>query len=386
MLWLCWRTGIQHDYRSYIGQWRLLMDGADPWSTDNTYGPIHTLIGYLLFWHTLAPKSLIVMTLLIANIALAVELFRARGVAPVQIVYLLAIPTNVLIVGVGVIYGLNDALVAALVVAAVLFRHRLHYITAGSLLGLAALIKFYPILLLPFFALEKERLRWSVMTSGIATFCIGLFACVAIWGLGPIGAMFFGSRRGPKLLSVLASLQSVFGQERVILWLIKYNTMFVLSGVIFFWFLSWQLRLNWLVSAVIGYLVVLTAYKVGHQQFYLPWLFMVASLPLLKEKPADRIAAIFVPIILLLSLYHFGYEFGSDGYHDVLGSIRAYGGFIAFTVSVISISTSLIYLYRYNEIRQRCIHPHTIQLSALMIVSRSTKKSRCLRLSLGRGR
>jgi hypothetical protein len=53
---------------------------------------------------------------------------------------------------------------------------------------------------------------------------------------------------------------------------------------------------------------------------------MVASLPLLREKAADRIAYIFMPIILLVSLYHFGHEFGSDGYHYVLGFIRAYGG------------------------------------------------------------
>lgn len=76
-----------------------------------------------------------------ANIALVVDLLRARGAAPIQMIYLMVIPANVLVVGVGVIYGLNDALVAALVVAAVLCKHRLLYIAAGSLLGLAALLR-----------------------------------------------------------------------------------------------------------------------------------------------------------------------------------------------------------------------------------------------------
>ena len=122
MLWLCAQQGVQHDYRSYLGQWRLLLDGANPWSTDNNYGPLHTVVGFLLPFGQLAPKFLLVGALLIANAALVFSLLRERGVGPILIIYLLAVPTNVLVVGVGIIYGLNDALVASLLVAAVLFR------------------------------------------------------------------------------------------------------------------------------------------------------------------------------------------------------------------------------------------------------------------------
>ena len=45
-LWLRWRSGIQHDYRDfYVTD---LLDGADPWSTDNNFGPLHTITGFLL--------------------------------------------------------------------------------------------------------------------------------------------------------------------------------------------------------------------------------------------------------------------------------------------------------------------------------------------------
>lgn len=348
MLWLGWSYGVLHDERGYIGQWQLLLDGADPWSTNNAYGPLHTVIGFLLPWGPLVPKFFMVGTLLVANAALVLELMRERDMSPIQIIYLLAIPTNVLVLGVGVIYGLNDAFVAALLVFAVLLRNRGNLLAAGALVGLAALTKYYPLLLLPFFALDGSRLRWSVIASGAAVFCFGLAAAVAIWGPGPLDAIIHGSNRSPKLLSILATLKSLFGDEGIVRWLIRYNTYFVVLGVAAAFLFAWRARFNWLEGAVLGYLVMLTLYKIGHQQFYLPWLFMVASLPLVNKQSADRMAIILLPAVLLLSLYHFGY-FAGDRYHNMLGWVRSYGGFIAFLVSAASIAACVIDLRRHRS-------------------------------------
>jgi hypothetical protein len=72
-------------------------------------------------------------------------------------------------------------------------------------------------------------------------------------------------------------------------------------------------------------------------------LFIVASLPLLGQRSADAMAIILMPAILLLSLYQFGYQFGSDAYNEELGWIRSYGGFIAFPVAIASIVIYLVY-------------------------------------------
>src|SRR5262245_15656037 len=48
MLWLAVSTGVQHDYPSYVSQWQLVLSGADPYSTDNAYGPLHNLLAFLL--------------------------------------------------------------------------------------------------------------------------------------------------------------------------------------------------------------------------------------------------------------------------------------------------------------------------------------------------
>ena len=340
MLWLCWQQGAQHDYRAYLSQWQLLLDGADPWSTKrNTYGPLHTIVGYLLPYGPLAPKLLIVSALLLANAALVFNLMRERGVSPILIIYLFAVPANVLAVGVGVVFGLNDATVAALLVTAVLLRLRGNFVATGAVIGAAALVKYYPLLMLPFFALNGRRLHWPVIASGLAVFSVGMAAAVSIWGDGLLDAISYGADRKTKLLSILGPLKKLLGDVGIVRWVRDYNAYLVVSGVAAVFLYAWRAERNWLEASVLGYLVMLTLYKVGHQQFYLPWLFMVAALPLINKQSADRMAIIFLPAVLLLSLYHFGYTL--DRYkHD--SWVRSYGGLIAFVVSAASIAVCMI--------------------------------------------
>ena len=171
-----------------------------------------------------------------------------------------------------------------------------------------------------------------------------------LWGNGPIDAIFYDSGRGPKLLSILAALASTYGKDGVVGWLIRYDTWLVVAGVGFAFLWAWKRRLHWLESAVLGYLVMLTLYKTGHQQFYLPWLFMVAALLLVDRPPADRMALVLLPAVLLLSLYQYGYDIASDYYGQVLGWVRSYGGFIAFPVSASSIAACVIVLGRRNAV------------------------------------
>jgi hypothetical protein len=345
MLWLCWRYGtIDNDYQSYIRQWQLFLDGDDPWSTNNRYGPLHTVIGFLLPLGPLAPKFFMVGALLIANAALVLNLVRERKLDPIQIVYLLAIPTNLLVVAVGGWRGLNDSFVAALLVFAVLLRHRGDLLATGVLVGLAALLKYYPLLLLPFFALDGRALRWSVIASGTSVFLVGLGISLAIWGEAPLVAIWEGSGRQPKILSILAALKNLYGKEGLVGWLIEYNTYFVISGVAAAFLFAWRAGLNWLEGAVLGFFLLLLLYKVGHEQFYVPWLFMVALLPLVNKQSADRMAIILLPAVLLLSLYEFGRD---GGYYNELDWLKAYGrGLIAFLVSTASIAAYVVYLWK----------------------------------------
>jgi hypothetical protein len=75
MIWIAVTSGAQHDYIAYLSESELVLSGADPWSTDNAYGPLHNILAYLL-----APKMCIVTALLVANAAAA---HRARRLRPI---------------------------------------------------------------------------------------------------------------------------------------------------------------------------------------------------------------------------------------------------------------------------------------------------------------
>ena len=123
-----------------------------------------------------------------------------------------------------------------------------------------------------------------------------------------------------------------------------------MAGLAIAFLIVWALRMNWLGAVVLGYLVMLITYKVGHAQFYMPWLFLVASLPLVNEKETDRMALIFLPAVLLLSLFMVGYAYGSNHYFGRFVWVRSYGGYLALPVAAASIAACVIDLYRRRGI------------------------------------
>ncbi|HEY0919785.1 glycosyltransferase 87 family protein [Devosia sp.] len=337
MAWLAATTGARHDYLFYLQQWRAVLAGGDPWAGSNAYGPAHNALAPLLGFGAFGPKYFMVALLLLASTLLAAKLWRARGGAGLYGPYLLALPTNFLLVGMGVIYGLNDGLVAALVIGAVLARERRAWLS-GALLGLAALVKYYPLVLVLPFALEGRRFRPDVMLAAAMVFAAGMALAYALWGPAVFSAIVFGAERGPKLLSIVNALTTVPGAETLVRWLSDANVYFVAGAAAMATAAAWWCRLHWLEAGAVTLLAVLLAYKTGHQQFWIPWLALIASLPLAGSRRSDRMALAALPLVLFLSLYQWGYQFGSDGYVRTLGWVRAYGGFVAFPLGVATLA------------------------------------------------
>ncbi|PPE81412.1 hypothetical protein C3941_01465 [Kaistia algarum] len=339
-------AGVQHDYVYYLAQWQLVLAGADAWSTDNAYGPLHTSLAILLPLGTLAPKLFMVGAMLAANTALAVRLLAIRPQPDAWLHYAIVILANVAVISLAVIYGLNDGLVAALIVAAVLLRFSGALAWAGAMLGLAVLLKFYPLLLIPFFALDGRRFSFRLTIAALATVAIGLVAACAVFGDDWLAAVRFGAGREPKLLSVLAALASapaLVGGAGSLDWLIRHNAAFVLATAALCLAITWWRRIAWLDASVLALLAVLLVYKVGHPQFFLPWLFLVVALPLVGTISADRLARLCWPFVLFLGLFQWGYAFGTDQYHAIGGEVRLYAGFVAFPLGVATIASYFLF-------------------------------------------
>ncbi len=310
MLAIAVQGSIQHDYSSYLNQWRLVLDGVDPWATDNAYGPLHNLLAFFLPFSQIGPKLIIVATLLITNLMLFYQLAMAKGIGGIYNIYVITVPTNLLVIMMGFVCGLNDALVAAFIIAAIITRYHDRILLSGIFIGLATLVKFYPIFVVPLFALDDGRFKSGIFLSTAVVVTLGFLAAFFIWGDTFLSSIYFGASRPPKLLSVLSALTfypSLIGGQNVLDFLIRTNSAFVIGVAFLSIVISFKFRVHWLEASVVGLLMILTTYKTGHQQFYIPWLFLVAALPLAQTDSAKSLIRFCVPFAIFLSVFELGY-------------------------------------------------------------------------------
>lgn len=302
--------GIRHDQLDYMMQWQLVLDGKDPWSTNSAYGPLHNAFAWLLPIRDLAPKILTAAALLLANGLLLIHLLATRPVEEWGTTYIIAFGGNILVLVSAFWFGLNDAFVAALIIGAVLARREDDMLLAGILLGLATLDKYYPALLIPFFAMDERRVDARLILSSLVTIAAGLAAAAWLWGTAWLEAIIFGVSRDATILSIfrpIAVLGRQVGVADVTDLLVRFNGPLVVLVWLAAIALAWRRRDNWLVSACWGFFAVLLTYKVGNQQFWVAWLALVAALPLLKRSDADRLARLSWPFAIFLSVFEIGY-------------------------------------------------------------------------------
>lgn len=302
--------GIRHDYVDYLAQWGLVLSRTDPWATNNAYGPLHNVFAVLLPIHQFAPKLVTAAAFLAANVMLVRMLASVRPVNDWLPVYLVAIGANVLVLVSAFWFGLNDALVAALVLGGILARHKRAFVLSGVCLGLAALDKYYPALLIPFFALDQRAIQPRVLVGALATIAIGLLAATWMWGGAWFEAVAFGVSRDATILSVLRPIVvagRAIGAGPMVDLLVRFNGPLVLAVWALCVWAAWVRRDSWLVAACWGFFAVLLTYKVGNPQFWVTWLALVAALPLLRSPDADRLARLALPYALFLTLFELGY-------------------------------------------------------------------------------
>jgi hypothetical protein len=301
--------GARHDYVYYLEQWQLVLGHLDPWSTNNAYGPLHNAFALLVPVHPLAPKILTSAGLLLAN-GLLVLALRDRPWPEWRTTYLLSFAANALPILSVYWLGNNDGVVAALVIGAVLARHQRQMLLAGLLLGLATLDKYYPALLIPFLALDDRRIDPRLVLAALVTTIAGVGIAIAVWSNAYIEAVRFGVSRDATILSIFRPI-AVIGRHLGISdttdLLVRFNSPLVVLVWLGSVILAWRRRDHWLVSSTWGLFAVLLVYKVGHQQFWVTWLALVACLPLAGSAVADRLARTSLPYAIFLSLFQLAF-------------------------------------------------------------------------------
>ena len=307
-------VGFRHDYVHYAAQWDWIMEGKNPWAElpqhlKNAYGPLHNAIALLYTINDYLPKILFALCGVLTSYLLLNRTDEGGAIRlqPSTVFVTLAFVLHPITLFVCYYFSINDSVCALLLVLALIAREKNHLVSAGILIGVAALLKFYPIIFAPFLMITAPRvITLRPMIAAVATFVVGMAAAYLIWGTDIFAPLLFASDRGASYLSIFRFVQGrpdLFGGPEVVQSILASNTLILLGiAVIVFLFLFFA-GANWLTAMVIGVASILLFYKAAHRQFYLPWIatyaFMIAST---MNPEMRRIARNLCPGIICLAV------------------------------------------------------------------------------------
>ena len=318
-------SGEVNDYRYYLQNWHYSNLGLSPWSSEleekkilSSYGPLHTVIGYLALINSLLPKILFASTSLIIFLILVQNRKNRIGkIKTLDLFYIILIyPLFPFTIIINYIYGINDSIIAMLILLACEARKNEKMILTGTLIGIGALIKFYPILFLAFFSISsKKGISIKCILTGVFVFIFGMFLAYLIWGFDIFNPLLFGSERQPKLLSIIKFLEyfstiyKFWELQNFVNFLITKNSIFILIILFFIFIHMYMAEIKWEYASIIGILFLLITYKVGHPQFFISWIAFLAWI-ISSSKKGDKnylFVKNFFPVVIYLGIFQIIY-------------------------------------------------------------------------------
>ena len=328
--------GSRHDYSLYSITWQGVLN-QDPNIYYHSYGPLHLFFAFIFNLNPLLPKIIYGILFSIFQIFLFLKLLKLED--KFLLLFYISIPCNFLIIATVYFYGINDSIVTFFLFFSLIFKLDKKDVLSGIFLSVSILTKIYPILLVPFFILDRKKINIKLLFSLIVSLIVIMLISFYFFGNKLILDPFmFGAARDPKLLSILASLSYDFPESLIVKKLIENNSFIVLVSTLMTIIFCLIKQTRILVSLILTYLTILITYKVGHMQFYLP-LCAFFSLLLIYEKKYLDIFYIVLPLIILLSFTQLIYSTTSG--FDLMSQseynfeiIRQKIGYIFFTINI----------------------------------------------------
>ena len=286
------------DYAGYLTEWMALLRGDDPWPLRggdhwpdvdglppypfNAYGPL---------FNALAPLVLVnpyINKLLFAFFYLAYVVWLIKDFGPRQglvvfwwpwLGFCLLNPFPWVEVA---YFGYFDVLVGLACVAAVHNLIGKKEAVSGTYLGLGILLKYLPIVILPFLVFSERRFHFRLLSCCVGVVIFGLLLSVLIWGTSTFMPLTFAATRPPywSIYDVFASAHSPLRLFRDPLdWLEK--PFLVIIGLGVFTWCVWR-RTGPALSATLAVLVALLFYRMGFINYQMV-LFMLISYWIVSE-------------------------------------------------------------------------------------------------------
>lgn len=304
-------TGARHDYLFDLQIWGEVMQRRDPWFLVigiygsyplNAYGPLFNALAPLAWVNPLAPKLVFAYAYILVTVWL-IKSFLGKGrVGATAVVALPAWFWNPFPWLEIAARGHFDVLVGITAITALHFRMRNQDECSGIALALGVLLKYIPIVLLPFLMLDRGRLRLRLLMAAIAVIVLGMAMSDVGWGRSTFRPITFAGIRFSTYLSIFRFLRGMYSPLRI--YGLAPNLDWTSPIVLFValsWAWSWS-RVNKTdvaTSTVLAMIITLLLYQNGFPQYQMVS-FLLASYWVVRDwdrRPNRR------PLLIALAVY-----------------------------------------------------------------------------------
>jgi hypothetical protein len=216
-------AGTIQDYYFYLEMWYAVREGRDPWFLVaglngivplNAYGPLFNLLAGPAWLNSFAPKLLFAYAYILFAISQFKGWMASHRSSRAALIGLTALFWNPFPWVEIAIRGHFDILIGLLCLAAIRAVTRDREVIAGGYLALGVLLKYFPLTLLPFLALDRGRLRPRVVMAAVAAIVFGLGLSFQVWGLTTFSPLRFAATRSSSTLSIFRFIRGHYSPLR----------------------------------------------------------------------------------------------------------------------------------------------------------------------------
>jgi hypothetical protein len=261
-------SGVQGDYRAYLEEWTAVLRGANPWDQaevlnplgPSSYGPLFNVLAPLAWLNPLANKLLFAFSYLVYVIWLIKEFAPRQGVVAFSWPWVCLWVLNPFPWEQIAYFGYFDVLVSLACVAAVhSFVRGKNDGVSGTYLALGILLKYMPVVILPFLVLSERRFHFRLLSFCVGVTIAGFLVSIVVWGTSTFFPLTFIATR-PSDWSIYTGLHPLYSLD----WLEK--PLLLTGGLGMF---TWCVlrRIEPVLSSALAILVTLLFYRIGFANY-----------------------------------------------------------------------------------------------------------------------
>ena len=289
-------TPTRQDYYFYLQIWYQVRTGVDPWfivaggnglAPLNAYGPLFNPMARLAWLNPVAPRLLFSYAYILFAIRMTRGFADARPASAMRTAGLLALFWNPFPWVEVAFYGHFDLLIGLACLGTGRALARGWDIRAGLCLAGGVLLKYLPIVLLPFLAIDRDRgrLRTRFLAVSLATIAVGLTECWLIWGSSMFLPLKLAATRHESTFSIFRFLNSPHSplyRFGISMNFAELSTPVLLSALGITWWWCRDRKPDLETTAVVVILVLLLFYRVGYPRYQMV-LFVLSAAWLLAK-------------------------------------------------------------------------------------------------------